>query len=308
MIIELTSGIRSFDEDQKNRLSKLVMEAISRGHFFEMSFQENLWFQKEFLENDRYYGSLDRELMREAVQIWSPTALMSRSLSTIKIGEDPERDLSALDAVVHQQSIVVVENGKYDWSAISRWVELYCKNRGFEDINSLVCEEIACRRLMQANAGGKGGIVNEATSHVPDFNGAHPVKMMSIFDSDKSSCDDADHNGYIKSGLDGLGVGWYELRKRALENYFDWKCFVEIGCVTGERPNDVDEADWDYLDIEEYINETLDTALRKNKYEKSKMTDLSEKLDIKLLNRRITHDGQVSDEIQDIILRLAKIV
>ena len=308
MVIEFSSGIRNFDQNQRKSLARLLSDASDRGHFIEMSYPDRRWFEKEFLGSDLYYSLLDKEIMREAIGKWQAPASMSRILSHVTFGDNPADDIAGLDAIINEKSLVIVENGYYDWSAIKRWIELYRKKKGYADINLLVFQNASRRILDAANGGGKDNIPNEATRLMPRYNGYHQVKLASIFDSDRTSGADIDHNSVLKQKLDTRDIGWHELEKRALENYFDWDCYAAIGCVTGSRPAHIDEETWDYLHIQNFINRQLDKAQRLNEYTKPKMVDLSAATDRQLMTSRLAHVGRTPDEIQAIILFIAKII
>lgn len=308
MIFKITDGIRNFGESGINRFSKLLLDVFEAGHCLSMSPSNQNWLEEELLDTDRYYGEIDKEIFCEGIMKSSTTTQLERYLSAVSVGDNEGTDLDVMEAVLRRPSLVVLENGTYDWSAICKWILLYRKKRDYRDINSLVSKAVSKGRLVSSNAGGNGGILNEGRTRKPQFHGAHAVKMFSVFDSDKSHAGAPDSNKTIKAGLDEEEITWHELTKRAMENYFPWKNYCDIGCLQGDPPAGYSEEMWDYVKVDDYINVSLTPQHRVADYSKSKMTALSAALTGDDLRTRFAHIGGGSDEIQEIILKIARII
>lgn len=309
MIIHLTQGITQCTVAQLSVLSKLILSGHDKGHKFSIAPSHEQWLDEQLLNSSAYYGDLDKELYKAMKLRWSPTSEEDRNMGKIEVGADLDNDLQLLLKLAEKPALLIVENGKYDGSAISQWINLYKDKRDYKTINRAVFDRLKSNGLVYSNAGGKNNIPNQAETEKGNYGTLLARRALSIFDSDRENAEDrTDHNADIKRKLDTLTVPWFELEKRMIENYFPWECYRDAGCVEGDRPDGITEEDWDYKKLDSFLADKKLQPDKKKKYTKSKLPDVAKQLTSERLAGRLAHAQRKPDEIQSLILKIYSII
>ncbi len=299
MIFVISDNIRFLAEENYRAFARNVSVALERHHFFSFDYNAFIWFEKEFLNTDKYYGEIEREELRSILPKEPPTSLMS-FLTRINVGDDPDHDIGRMTTLIDKFSFVIVENNLYDGSTIKKWIKLYRNERNYKTLNQYVHRQVSCNLIDFSNGGGKDNIANDAEYHLHSYNGFHNYKLFSIFDSDKSNANDIDHNVYVKQQLNDRSIDWHELEKRELENYFPLASFQKCRLTdsNGSKLRTLSDVEWDFCDL--YTLEGLH-------FEKKDLLILSDNLTKEELKSRLEHCVNDPDELQKIIFKIAKI-
>lgn len=298
MIFKIDKTIMGLEASDLLVFAEALQKASENLHFLDVDYQVQLWIEDTILKSDLYLGKLVVQLILSNEELWSPSSMNKKYLRTVTIGcNEGMLSVSEMKVMVEEPSAVVLENGKYDWSVISKWIRLYRKDHSLGSVNAYVNRAVGLNLIRSRNAGGADGILNKIDVLMPEYKGTCCFKVLSIFDSDKiSSTDIEDHKKTIKARLMDLGIEYHELCKREIENYFPLETYRRAGFVVagGDIPNLSDE-EWDYLDV--YNSKFLSI-------EKKDVVTLADEITKHELLSRVTNVGGM-DEIQEIILKLA---
>ena len=302
MIFSIDDSVMEQGEDVAFVFATSLQKAAEKWHYVDMSPQMRRWIDNELFESEKYLGTLACEALVKNSELWNPASICKRHQTTVTVGYGSGMlSVEEMALLVEEPSVVVLENGRYDWAVIKRWIKLYRKERGFDTINQQVHRAVTGHLLREHHAGGgSGSITNVMTVLMPIYKGLHALRLTAIFDSDKTSAHDTvDHNQNLKVFLDENHIGWHELAKREIENYFDFETYRRAGLLTDNtQTNTMPSEEWDFHDIGK------DKQIKMEKKDVEKLSDALTKEELK----KHTVDLSGKDEIQDIILHLAKYI
>lgn len=306
MIFEIDPSIKDSTQDELLKFSQAISNALENHHYICMSAPIKKWFEETIIQSELYYGVLLRETLERETEMFSPTTMSIKNLRTIKVGKNADcNDVDDMFLLTKEPSVVVLENGKYDWIVIQKWIERYSKDKGYGNLNSEVYRAVTRNLIRSHNGGGKNNINNVVGTLVPTYKNLHGFKIFTIFDSDKSSLTDISkdkENNKLISFLKGKGLEWHMLYKRKIENYFPLSVYIKAGLVDESKSPALPPEQMDFIDIGDQ------TKCNFIKMEKSQVEDLAKNLTKPELQERVYHvDGQI-DEVQEIILHLAKFI
>lgn len=302
MIFSIDDSVMRQGEDVALVFASSLQKAAEKRHYVEMSPQMQRWIDDELFESGKYLGTLACELLVKNNEFWKPTSICKRYQTTVTVGYGSGMlSVEEMALLVEEPSVVVLENGRYDWAAIKRWIKLYRKERGFDTINQQVHRAVTSHLLREHHAGGgSGSIVNVMTVLISIYKGLHALRLTAIFDSDKTSAHDTvDHNQSLKAFLKENHIGWHELAKREIENYFDFETYRRAGLLTDNTQTcAMPLEEWDFHDIGK------DKQIKMEKKDVEKLSDALTKDELK----KHAMDLSGRDEVQNIILHLAKYI
>lgn len=306
MIFEIDPSIKGSTSDELLVFSKAVSNALDNNHYIRMGGDLLKWFDEMIVRSNLYYGTIQKEKLKNEMEMFSPTTMSIKNLRTIKVGKNAGcNDVDDMFFLTKEPSVVLLENGKYDWIVIQKWIERYSKDKGYGNLNSEVHRAVTRNLIRSHNGGGKNNINNVVQTLVPIYKNLHGFKIFTIFDSDKSSSTDISkdkENNKLISFLNGKGLEWHMLYKRKIENYFPLSVYIKAGLVDESKNHALPPEQMDFIDIGDQ------TKCNFIKMEKSQVEDLAKNLTKPELQERVYHvDGQI-DEVQEIILHLAKFI
>lgn len=301
MIFKLDNTIITNQQDCLYTFAHALQHAQERLHYVVMERPVMEWIELNILSNPTYLSELDIELIKKDQFFMHPSALESRTLRTVLVGQGTNMlTIEQMLDVVDEPGVVVLENGLNDWSVLWGWTNLLSKRRCTNKvINESVMNAMEKALLRNENAGGGSGTIkNRITSIKPNYKGLHAFRVTTIFDSDKESVQDTvDHNASLKQFLTTEKMKWHELSRREMENYFPIEVYQRAGLIAQELvlPANIMN-NWAYEDIEK---------VKGINYAKKNLPLLIGELSYHDLE---TLGGEVLDEIQNILLHLAKYI
>ena len=302
MIFSIDHSVIEQGEEVILNFAKTLLDAAEKQHYVQVSPKVLLWIEQELFNTNKYLGTLARESLKGNKDFWQPTSMCQKYQRHVTIGYNTNMlPIEKMALLVEEPSVVVLENGRYDWAVIKKWIELYKNDRGLKTINQQVNRAVITHQLREHNAGGgNGSITNVITVLMPIYQGLHAFRLTTIFDSDKDSVDDAsDHNQCLKVFLSKNQIEWHELQKREIENYFDFETYRHAGLLANKtQVYDFTAEKWDYLNI------CKNKMIKMAKRDVERLSELLTKDELK--KHVITPSGE--DEIQTIILHLAKYI
>ena len=302
MIFSIDDSVMKQGENVTFVFAASLQKAAEKRHYVEISLPMRQWINNELFGSDKYLGTLARESLVNNLEVWNPASICKRYQTTVTVGYGSGMlSVEEMALLVEEPSVVVLENGRYDWAVIKRWIKLYRKERGFDTINQQVHRAITGYLLREHNAGGgNGSIANVMTVLMPIYKDLHALRLTTVFDSDKTSAHDTvDHNQSLKAFLNGNHIGWQKKKKREIENYFDFETYRRAGLLTDNTQIcTMPLEEWDFHDIGK------DKRIKMEKKDVEKLSDALTKEELK----KHTVDLSGKDEIQDIILHLAKYI
>ncbi len=305
MILEFDNSV--LNDVNNADLARAVGMIYDRGHKIE----KNPTFRQYLVENiinRSYFGATKIDKIRSSIATRNITDFERSCYQTIKVGKGQGMvGLSDLLVVLSCANYLVLENANYDFCVIRRWVDYFKNDITFQDVNSSVLAALDNGNILPYNAGGGNGTIVNAMKVLVPVCGRYPqYKLMTIYDSDKTSTTDAtDHNHALHEYLHNTGITGYELHKREIENYFTCDAFDEAGFALADYTLiGMAADDLDYADMEHSVNG----------YKKKYMPRLCQYMQKGRLVQRVNHHlvahpefGDIT-EIQSIILLMAKLI
>jgi len=307
MIFNIDSSIVESSQDEILIFSKAIIKALENLHFVCMNGLTRNWFDKTIVQSPLYLGTFHREMIEYEIEMFSPSAMAQRYLRTVSVGKsDCCHTVQQMLFLAEETPVVVLENGKYDWIVLRKWVERYRKDKTFKNINADVHRAVTRNWVRDHNGGGKNNIPNVIDTIVPIYMGLHGLKIFTIFDSDKSSAGDSSkdiENSTLTSFLNQRNIEWHMLQKRKIENYFPLSAYEKAGLtVEGIVIPSLTPVQWDFINVNDE-NECKFISMKKSQVE-----SLADNLTNLELQERVYHkDGEI-DEVQEIILKLARFI
>ena len=302
MIFSIDHSVIEQGEEVILNFAKTLLDAAEKQHYVQVSPKVLLWIEQELFNTNKYLGTLARESLKGNKDFWQPTSMCQKYQRHVTIGYNTNMlPVEKMALLVEEPSVVVLENGRYDWAVIKKWIELYKNDRGLKTINQQVNRAVITHQLREHNAGGgNGSITNIIKELMHIYEGLHALRLTTVFDSDKHSAHDAtDHNQHLKAFLDKNQIKWHELKKREIENYFDIETYRRAGLLADNAQDyDFTAEEWDFLDI------------GKSKIIKMEKRDVERLSELLIKDELKKHATALSgeDEIQAIILHLAKYI
>jgi hypothetical protein len=309
MIFRIDSSLKDMTAEpaRKKELADFILHVCKGRHNLCCLPEVWKWLEEQVLIAP-YLAEWDRELLRKNRQLREITQMKRSYLSTVTVGyADGMCAPSDTDKWMGQPSLVIVENERNDWAVIRRWIDLLKNDRTYKDVNTLVCQrKDEARELSAYHAGSCGQIVPVILQRKAAYGVGLPYKVTVVVDSDKTSPTDewSHEKHHILEVMEAEGIEGHILQKREMENYFPVETFRAAGMVDPrvEIPEIPPEV-WDFMDLEHqpFI-----------RYQKRQLPELTEYLDRPSLLGRVAHSpctykGETMNEIQMIILKLAKL-
>lgn len=310
MIFEFHDSLKSSGIRQKQALAHLVVKIMENNHF---AVEGDMWqwLEVEVINRD-YLGRFEIEEVHDNLGFRQPSGMMLRYLGHVIVGYG--NGMAAPDMALKLAADpcwAVVENQTNDWALLERWIELMKNEKVFKWVNTYVENRRQGNLIRPRTGGGGGQIVNTLISlekkDYKDFIGA---KALAFVDSDRKSKGEALSNEKTKiiNHCAAKGIPCHLTYKREAENYFNLDCFITAGYADGGLSYTGGIDDWDYVDVESFIK---NNSCRK--YDKSYLPTLCKYLDHKALTGITAHhpvliNGKLASEIQELILKFAKIV
>ena len=301
MIFKLDNTIITYQQNRLYIFAHALQHAQERLHYVVMEQPVRTWIESNILSNTTYLSEWDIESIKKDQFFMQPSALESRTLQTVIVGNGINMlTIEQMLDVVDEPGVVVLENGLNDWSVLRRWTNLMSQRRcPNKTINESVLNAMNTALLRNENAGGGfGTIKNRIISIEPNYKGLHALRVTTVFDSDKmSALDMVDHNASLKQFLTAEKMEWHELSRREMENYFPIEAYQRAGLMAQGLvlPASI-VGNWAYEDIE---------SVKGINYVKNDLPLLTSNLS----NQDIDALGaNVLDEIQSVILHLAKYI
>ena len=300
MIFELDGSLRNFSD--KHKIVGMLIKMGEKSHSIVMP--DYMYSEvMSWLENRDYCSSSDYDLLTKNNSFWDPPKDIQGFCTKVVVGTNPDTHLPVerVNEILDYPSLVFVENGIYDWAALTQWVKIKCGGRQHKSVNKFVQKAIQDKRLDNFHCGGTNQIVDfvKQRQHAWWPTTIH-LKGMVVLDSDKTSLADPPKHTDIEKGLAALGVTCHVLYKRELENYFPWECYYNCGIASKVRPEIYPE-EYDFIDIQYHPSFS---------YAKAQMINLSRCLTLAQLENRLKHhlNPLKMDEVQEIIYKFAKII
>lgn len=302
MIFSIDDSVMRQGENVALVFATSLQKAAEKRHYVDVSPQMQRWIDDELFGSEKYLGTLACEALVNNMEFWNPASICKRYQTTVTVGYGSEMlSVDEMVLLVEEPSVVVLENGRYDWAVIKGWIKLYRKERGFDTINQQVHRAVTSHLLREHNAGGGNKtIANVMTVLMPIYKGLHALRLTTVFDSDKTSAHDTvDHNRSLKDFLNENHIGWHELAKREIENYFVFETYRRAGLLTDSTQTcTLTAEEWNFHDVGK------DERIKMEKKDVEKLSDALTKNELK------KHAADLSgrDEVQDVILHLAKYI
>lgn len=314
MIFIIDQSIIYLESKKFSIFAEAILKASDEHHFIVIDYQTQRWITDTLLSDDQYLGKSQIDRIESNLELWSPDTMCQNNMAKVTIGVgDNFLSVEDMKLIADRQSKVVIENGLYDWEVVKKWVKLYRQDRVYKSINSKVHRAITSFQLVEENAGGgSGSIENRIRTIIPEYKGVAQWKISTIFDSDKDCRNQPSKNSSLINYLQNNKIGFHELNKREIENYFPYSLYKELKFTTDKVPNPNESGFyWDYYDFTPNEN-TLKNKdyVRFVKCEKDDVLALAEKLTKQDVQSRLAHctDAGEPDEVQEIILLMAKII
>ncbi len=269
----------------------------------------------------KHSGTSDRELIGNA-SLYEITSLKRKYLTTIEVDgtftEDRYLNLFG------NPSLVLVENGPYEWPVYKMMIDVYKNDRKFKNIYAVLLNAVSGRHrtLQELHAGGNGAfealIVSKEKS--PEYQGLTTLKIYPVTDSDRvsenagylptpkklyrffcgmnSKTDDVDR-AYIDTLKQPL-YHWHMWRKRAIENYFPPEAFEKIN-LNVDRYRNYSIPERYFIRVENEIEG----------YDKKNLVHVAESMsrnDYEAISDKLIIEGEEMSEIRLFLLKMAKVV
>ena len=309
MILTLDSSLKQADDKTKYQLAQLIVCIVKNGHYVKDHPATWQWIESCVLK-DNFLSKYDIELIKKNQEFRDCPMIFDRYLSQVVVGYSVGM-ITPLEAMnlVSMPSYIVVENDNNDWPVLRKWIELLKNDRNFKTINRLVEKKKNEKVLRPYNAGSSGQIINTLNQRMTDFGTLSKYKVMALYDSDKTTihAELSNEKKRISEHIINCELIGHVLYKREMENYFPLDCYI-AACLADEGLSYPSGSDWDFIDVEKFIK-----SKSKRKYEKKDLPTLVDYISKEFLEERVyhhpvNHQGIVITEIQNIILKFAKIV
>ncbi len=316
MIFTFDKSLRTDDDKVKQKLARCLILINEKGHRIDRN-----GFYFSFIEDNilvtTYMGSMDIAHIKSNHELFNVASSQRQDYRCITIGcGEKMQTLENAYLILNEPSLIIVENGTNDSSVITRWAECYKGEGNIGDINATICDAFEDNRVRFLGAGGGSGTIRKRIEdQYKVYGNCSQLKIMSVFDSDKTSIDDdVDHQKSLKDFLVDSNFEYHCLIKREMENYFPISVYEKCGLlVQGKKIPSYKDIEWDYVKIKEEKDKKpgeQDYLI----YEKKYLPDLAANAMKEDFQQRIlhqpkypTHYGEV-DEIQYILFKIAMFV
>lgn len=269
----------------------------------------------------RHTGTIDLELVKNA-PIYEITSLKRKYLTTIKV--DGSFTQTEYMNLFGEPSLVLLENGPYEWPVYKMMMDVYKNDREYKSIYAVLLKAAngQHRTLRELHAGGNGHFeaIIDSKEQTPEYKGLTKYKIYPVTDSDRDSenanyqptpkklyrlfCGINNKNSDIdRSLIDTLNqchYNWHMWRKRAIENYFPPEAYENIGLNADQYRS---------YNLPERYFKKVDNEI--NNYEKKDLERVAASMsrkDYETICDKLTIMGNRMSEIQLFLLKMAKVV
>lgn len=296
MIFRIDESVSKQSVDVIRLFAKALLRAGENLHLIDVSPTMRGWIDRTIIQNPdhKYLGSYDCEDIVRNKELWDIKTMQKQNLRTVLVGYETNMiSVEQMCLLVNEPSLVILENGYFDWMVLCKWVSLYKKDRSLGSIFMMVHKAITHHKTLRGhNAGGCDNIQNVMRALMPLYSDMYRFRLTTIFDSDKVSKEDtSEHHRTLKTFLNDKEIFFHELEKREIENYFPLQSYEKAELRQSEVLEDWN-LEWDYVDLGKA------SFLQFQKSDIAKLCDVVEKEDLET----------IETEIKDIILHLAKYI
>lgn len=307
MIFKIDESILCLPKSQYLALANAIVSASRHSHYVMFdNFQVVRWLFKTILNSTDYIATLELEILTQNTEFLNPTKINQKHLQSVTIGVGNQFcDVYQMIKLAEDQRVVVVENELYDWSVIKKWINLYATHEHgyFQTINRAVNAAVGAARLVCHGAGGGNSTIkNTIMAVMPMYGELVAFELTTIFDSDKNSSTDCSHNTSLINFLTGHGLSWKELKRREIENYFPLSSYKKAHLIVNEgKISDLSSSEWNYVNF----GKAEESGVQ---MQKSDVLRLADNLTYVELKDALDSSSCSMDEIQEIIIHLAKFI
>ena len=295
-----------------------VANVLSHGHYIQPTSGQ----LDEIIDQTKRHGTQSMiELVKNAVNLFSPTGSMRKLLTIIHVSDYNKEQLAIL---LFKPSELLLENAPNEWNVYRRMIHAYEKDATYGiGVFSYLGRRVKEYMLVPENAGGWTNIeamLNLKNDKKGEYRGLYRKKVCIIFDRDTDSDKvyDEKNKGSLLERLTGkaykdindddiykLDFGdsyvWHMLYKREIENYLPESAYRAWGVnidLAINSPNGYDYYRFDHND-------------KQLNYEKKLLQHMGTSLDCDYFNKttkQFTVGGRSLREMQLLLLKIAKIV
>ncbi len=297
--------------------AKLVVTLATNSHIIDCDTETQKWMEQ--CVND-HAGTADKELVKNA-SLYETTSLKRKYLTNIEVDgsftEDKYLNLFG------NPSLVLVENGPYEWPVYKMMIDVYKKDRKYKSIFAVLLSAVngQHRTLQELHAGGNGSFIPliELKEKSPEYEGLTKLKIFSVTDSDRES----ENAAYLptpkslyrffcgldsKADVDRTNIDtlnqplyhWHMWRKRTIENYFPPEAYEKIN-LNADQYRSYNVTERNFKKVEKEING----------YDKNNLKHVAQAMsrsDYEAICDKLIIDGNTVSEIQLFLLKMAKVV
>ncbi len=297
--------------------AKLVVTLAANSHIIDCDTETQKWMEQ--CVND-HAGTTDKELVKNA-SLYEITSLKRKYLTTIEVDGAFTKDKYL--NLFGNPSLVLVENGPYEWPVYQMMIDAYKNDRNYRNIFAVLLNAVngPHRTLQELHAGGNGSFISLINSKEdsPEYKGLTKLKIYAVTDSDKASetapylptpkslyrffCGCRNKEEVDRTNIDTLNqplYHWHMWRKRTIENYFPPEKYEIIGLNADQYRS--------YHIPERYFKKVEKEI---NGYDKNNLKHVAQSMsrrDYEAICDKLTINGNTVSEIQLFLLKMAKVV
>lgn len=261
----------------------------------------------------KHGSDTQRELLK-LYRGFQPTAEYNTYLTTLDI-ESMNLTDSQFDALINKPSEILIENGMNEWNLYKYLPEIYKHDKEYANVFSLIRKNIDSGNLTWAHAGGCSLFVAYVKkAEDTTYHGMYRYKVFINFDRDTNNdtsfdgnknalfkflCD-KDYTTIKDSDIYTLSFKkyvWHSWYKRAIENYFPNRLYVEAGVDISQLPSGQHERDYYKFSMKGYSKDMISDF--PSKVSKSDFEDTTKHFNI---------NGKQISEMRLLLLKIAKII
>ena len=264
------------------------------------------YIEKQIL-NTNFLGKIDIDEIRENIDLRDIKTIYRTHFTEVLVGNGEDMiDIHVALQILTNESYIILENSRYDWPTIKKWIETFDGKVGakYKTINSIVHNAVKNNKLLPDHAGGCGpNIINRIeTLRNGKYAQIYSFNLSTVYDSDKNSKEDTPKHQELEKYLSDNHILGHELIKREIENYYSQAAYEEARLAKGTNVLPLDDEVYDYLDIPTcgLFN------LKKSNMETMPRFIKQNRLIRRIQNNMVDCNGEY--EIQVIIFMLAKII
>lgn len=304
MIFKLDKSI--LDSTDKKTLANFISLASKANQKVDCT--ESVWsYIEKHILNTNFLGKIDIDEIRENIDLRDIKTIYRTHFTEVLVGNGEDMiDIHVALQILTNESYIILENSRYDWPTIKKWIETFDGKVGakYKTINSIVHNAVKNNKLLPDHAGGCGpNIINRIeTLRNGKYAQIYSFNLSTVYDSDKNSKEDTPKHQELEKYLSDNHILGHELIKREIENYYSQAAYEEARLAKGTNVLPLDDEVYDYLDIPTcgLFN------LKKSNMETMPRFIKQNRLIRRIQNNMVDCNGEY--EIQVIIFMLAKII